>query len=152
MLLTAMMDGDTSFTIGHEPDGKPFVVVRDKPQSRWNISISHTRGYAVVLLSDDSCVGVDIEYRSDRVLRIAKRFIRPDETAATVNEMLLLWSAKEAVYKLFSEDKLAFFDMRALSIREEVVWMENMIKNIVVDVCYEYTDDYVLTYALIPNS
>ena len=112
------------------------------------ISISHTRGYAALILSDDSEVGIDIEYRSDRVERIASRFIRPDEKAETTDEKLLLWSAKEAVYKLFSEDNLMFFDMRTLSIDEGVVRMENIKRNIVVDVHYAFTADYVLTYVL----
>ena len=164
-LLTAMMNGDTSYTIGHEPSGKPFLKSplgsAASPVEEFSnlrsalplgssknsqISISHTRGYAALILSDDSEVGVDIEYRSDRVERIASRFIRPDEKAETTDEKLLLWSAKEAVYKLFSEDKLMFFDMRALSIDEGVVRMENMKRNIVVDVHYAFTADYVLTY------
>ena len=39
-----------------------------------------------------------------------------------------------------------FFDMRTLSIGERSLRMENLKRNIVVDVCYEFTDDYVLTY------
>ena len=181
-LLTVMMQGDTSFTIGHEPSGKPFLqshpealnshplslisqlsTLNPQPSSlnshlstlnpqlstlNPHISVSHTRGYAALLLSDDCRVGVDIEYRSDRVERIASRFIRPDERAETTDEKLLLWSAKEAVYKLFSEDRLGFFDMRALSIGDGylTMWVEK--KRIAVSVCYEFTDDYVLTYVL----
>lgn len=144
-LLTAMMDGDTSFTIDHEPSGKPFLNSQSSLLHS-QISISHTRGYAVLLLSDGSRVGVDIEYRSDRVDRIASRFIRPDEPAATTDEKLLLWSAKETVYKLFSEDNLAFFDMRALSMGEGIVRIENMRRCEVVAVSCEFTADYVLTY------
>ena len=163
LLLDAMMDGDTSFTIGHEPSGKPFLTSYLSPRTSHlspqtshlasytsNLSISHTRGYVVLLLSDDSGVGVDIEYRSDRVERIASRFIRPDEQVETTDEKLLLWSAKEAVYKLFSEDRLAFYDMRVLSIGEGVMQIENMKRNEVVAVSYEFTPDYVLTYAIRP--
>lgn len=163
LLLDAMMDGDTSFTIGHEPSGKPFLTSYLSPRTSHlapqtshlasytsNLSISHTRGYVVLLLSDDSGVGVDIEYRSNRVERIASRFIRPDEQVGTTNEKLLLWSAKETVYKLFSEDRLAFYDMRVLSIGEGVMQIENMKKNEVVAVSYEFTPDYVLTYAIRP--
>ena len=163
LLLDAMMDGDTSFTIGHEPSGKPFLNSYFSPRTSHlspqtshlasytsNLSISHTRGYVVLLLSDDSGVGVDIEYRSNRVERIASRFIRPDEQVGTTNEKLLLWSAKETVYKLFSEDRLAFYDMRVLSIGEGVMQIENMKRNEVVAVSYEFTPDYVLTYAIRP--
>ena len=151
-LLCAMTDG-TKQNIGHEASGKPFL------EQGGYISISHTRGYAALLLSDAELLGVDIEYRSDRVERIASRFIRTDETALTTDEKLLVWSAKEAVYKLFSEDKLMFFDMQTLEIRPRndadgqqmgLLRMENLKRNIVVDVLYEFTDDYVLTYTTLP--
>lgn len=148
LLLTAMMDGDTSYTIGHEPSGKPFLTSHFTPHTS-HLSISHTRGYVVILISDDdNRVGVDIEYRSDRVERIASRFIRPDEEAMTTDEKLLLWSVKETVYKLYSEDRLAFFDMRVLSIGEGVMRIENIKRGKVVSVSYEFTHDYVLTYAV----
>lgn len=151
-LLTAMT-GDDSLTIGHEESGKPFVCPPSSqaPLPR-AISVSHTRGYAVLMLSDGVAVGVDIEYRSDRVERIAARFIRPDEEAVTTDDKLLVWSAKEAVYKLFSEEHLALFDMRTLSINPGLLRMENLKRNIVVDVHYEFTDDYVLTYVLMPGA
>lgn len=148
LLLTAMMGNEASYTINHEPSGKPFLTSPLSPHTTPlpHISISHTRDFVVMLLSDDSQVGIDIEYRSDRVERIARRFIHPDEKAETIDEKLLLWSAKEAVYKLFSEDHLAFFDMRVLSIGDNVLQMQNMKRNEVVAVSYEFTPDYVLTY------
>lgn len=159
LLLTAMMGGEASYTIDHEPSGKPFLTSHHSPHTTPlpHISISHTRGFVTILLSDDSQVGVDIEYRSDRVERIARRFIHPDEKADTIDEKLLLWSAKEAVYKLFSDDRLAFFDMRVLpspadyhseGIIQGVLQMKNMKRNVTVAVSYEFTPDYVLTYVL----
>lgn len=142
--LLMAMTGDSQLSIGHEPSGKPVLNVP------LFISISHTRGYVSMLLSTTDRVGVDIEYRSDRVEQIASRFIRPDEQAPTVMDKLLLWSAKEAVYKLFSEDRLMFFDMQVLSIGDHVLCMRNLKRNIVVDVFYEFTDDYVLTYVTAP--
>lgn len=151
LLLTAMMGDEGSYTINHEPSGKPFLSSHLSTTPLPHLSISHTRGYVAILLSDDCQVGVDIEYRSDRVERIAQRFIHPDEKADTTDEKLLLWSAKEAVYKLYSEDRLAFFDMRVLSIGDDVVQMQNMKRNEVVAVSYEFTPDYVLTYVFHPT-
>lgn len=149
------MTGDETLTIGHEPSGKPFI-----DPFHGNISVSHTRGYAALLLSDGrERLGVDIEYRSDRVERIASRFIRTDEDAPATADKLLIWSAKEAVYKLYSEDHLMFFDMRTQrfsslgNISEKgvgLLHMENLGRNEVVDVHYEFTDDYVLTFAFLP--
>ena len=154
-LLNAMMGGGgtSDFVVGHEQSGKPFVAVRtpaagDVSLPGWRVSISHTRGFAAVLLSARELVGVDIERRSDRVERIAPRFIRPDEAAGDTDRKLLLWSAKETVYKLFSEDNLLFFDMRSTPIDAGRLQVENLKRHIAVDVHYEFTDGYVLTFAL----
>ena len=153
-LLLNAMTGDPSLTIGHEASGKPCII--SPPTSHLSpltshLSLSHTRGWLAMLISDgEEIVGVDIERRSDRVECIASRFIRPDEAAPTTREKLLLWSAKEAVYKLFSEDNLLFYDMCARSIGERHLQMENLKRHIVVDVAYEFTPDYVLTYVCCP--
>ncbi len=100
-----------------------------------------------MLLSETSEVGVDIEYRSDRVERIASRFIRPDEQVETTMQKLLLWSAKETIYKLFSEDNLYFYDMRERGVANDILRMENIRREKIVEVHFEVSDDYVLTYA-----
>lgn len=143
--LLLAMTGDDSLIIEHEPSGKPTLHLRTS-----TLSISHTKGYAALLLSECCQLGVDIEYRSDRVERIASRFIHPDEEVNTTDEKLLVWSAKETVYKLFSEDNLMFFDMRTQAIEPGCLQMKNMKRDIVVEVRYEFTDDYVLTYAFLP--
>ena len=42
------------------------------------ISISHTKDYVAVIL-DKRPTGIDIEYRSDRILKIRSRFMNPEE-------------------------------------------------------------------------
>ena len=44
------------------------------------ISISHTKDYVAVIL-DKRPTGIDIEYRSDRILKIRSRFMNPEEEA-----------------------------------------------------------------------
>ena len=146
------MTGNEALRINHLASGKPIL-------DGWHISISHSRGFAAVILSENQEVAVDIEYQSDRVERIAKKFIREDELTENIEEMLLLWSAKETLYKLHSDDHLQYFDMRLCSMKkgkstddnhnlaEGMMQIENMKKKIVVDICFETTPDYVLTYA-----
>lgn len=153
LLLNTMMGGAVSdYAVGHEPSGKPFVSVMTEEGEtalrQWRISVSHTRGYAAILLSDKEEVGLDIERRSERVAGIASRFIRPDEQAVNNDEQLLIWSAKETVYKLFSEDRLQFFDMRVKIADRATLLVENLKRRTEVVVRYEFTDDYVLTYTI----
>ena len=134
------MTGDNSLCIVHEYSGKPILT-------GWHVSVSHTRGFASLILSDCSEVAVDIEYQSDRVGRIAKKFIRDDEPVVTVEEMLLLWSAKETLYKLHSSAHLQYFDMRLLGMSESIIQLEDMKNNEIVEIHFERSDDFVLTYS-----
>ena len=129
-----------------EQSGKPVL------QNGWKISISHTKGFCCVIISPDREVAVDIEYTSDRVNRIAHMFIREDEQADTIDEKLIHWSAKETMYKLYSSDRLALDEMRLLRFslqKQGVVLTENMRRNTIVEVNYEITPSFVLTYAVL---
>ena len=134
------MTHDATLPIGHSSNGKPIV-------EGWHISISHTRGYAVLLLSRKENVAVDIEYRSDRVGRIASRFIRPDETARSLEDMLRIWSAKETLYKLHSDDDLRFCEMQTLAASATEMTLQNKKHDHIVTVHVISEDDYVLTWA-----
>ena len=78
----------------HNGQGKPLF-------RGYHVSISHTKGYAALILSKKSEVAVDIEYMSDRVERIASKFLRKDERADSLDAKLVHWCAKETVFKLF---------------------------------------------------
>ena len=133
----------------HDKSGKPYL------DGNMQISLSHTKGYRAVIVSDSRAVGIDIEYMSDRVDKIARKFIRNDEPMATTIQKLLLWSAKEAVYKLFSSYRLDYFEMRVFPF--EVSWqgimrIENLRNHSIVDVAYRVCQNYVLTYTIGDNS
>ncbi|MDR0939584.1 MAG: 4'-phosphopantetheinyl transferase superfamily protein [Mediterranea sp.] len=85
--------------IAYTPEGKPYLADHAR-----HISISHTKGYAAVALSDLVPVGIDIEAYGTRVCRVRDRFLRPDEQinpyrGDEVWSLLLHWSAKEAMFK-----------------------------------------------------
>ncbi len=141
-LLTAMTGDDAVIT--HEESGKPVL-------EGWHISISHTKGYAAVLLSKSHEVGIDIEYVSERVKRIADRFLRPDEQAENTTDLLLHWCAKEAIYKLYSELDLTFQQMKIVDLQpqSDFFHVENESENELVSVTkvfYRIHQDYILTY------
>ncbi len=76
------------------------------------ISLSHCKKYAAAIKSNLS-VGIDIEEITPRIDRIAKRFVHPNEWAF-INEsqrlemLYLLWSGKEALYKLYGKKAVDF--------------------------------------------
>ena len=144
-LLSEML-GSSWFLLSHNADGKPLL------SDGQHLSISHTRGYCAVMLSRQTPVAVDIEYVHDRVVKVADHFLRTDEAAPDVVSLLLHWSAKETVYKLFSADHLQFTDMRVrpfLVQRSGQFDVDNLRQSLTVAVRYEVTDRYVLTYAVL---
>lgn len=107
--LAKLMDIDP-LAIDHLPSGKPFLK-----NGTTQISISHTKGYAAILLSEQPHIGTDIEYRSDRILKVRSKFMHPDEEKNIAGQpteestsLLLHWSAKESLYKAMAEEGVDF--------------------------------------------
>ncbi|MCD8310553.1 MAG: 4'-phosphopantetheinyl transferase superfamily protein [Prevotellaceae bacterium] len=82
------------------PSGKPMLA-----DNAYAISVSHTKGYAALLLkAAGSEAGIDIERYGHRVRRVASKFMNEAEQAAPYQgddtwSLLLHWSAKETIYK-----------------------------------------------------
>ena len=128
----------------HNGQGKPLF-------RGYHVSISHTKGYAALILSKKSEVAVDIEYMSDRVERIASKFLRKDERADSLDAKLVHWCAKETVFKLFSEENLLFEDMRVKPFDTMADWacdVENLMSGKTARVDFELAMDFVLTYSM----
>lgn len=128
----------------HNGQGKPLF-------RGYHVSISHTKGYAALIMSKKSEVAVDIEYMSDRVERIASKFLRKDERADSLDAKLVHWCAKETVFKLFSEENLLFEDMRVKPFDTMADWacdVENLKSGKTARVDFELAMDFVLTYSM----
>jgi len=78
-----------------------------------HISISHSRNLTSILLSEKRKVGIDLEYMSHRISKIASRFINDDEVISNdENEnkfhLYIHWCAKEALYKICDKQDINF--------------------------------------------
>jgi 4'-phosphopantetheinyl transferase len=90
--------------------GKPFL-----DNNNLNISISHTKGYVSVLLSPNQYTAIDIETRSERILKVRKKYMHIQEEKALMNSgvdeitsLLLHWCAKEAIFKAIPYEGIDF--------------------------------------------
>lgn len=78
-----------------------------------NISITHSFNFTAIILSDKK-VGVDIEKRRDKILKIANKFTPLSEYHTVANEealirkLTIVWGAKESIYKMYAEPGLGF--------------------------------------------
>ena len=131
----------------HQDNGKPYL------SSGMNISISHTRGFAVIIVSHSKQVSVDIEYFSNRIERIRSKCMRDDENASSQVKLLMHWCAKETMYKLFPEDNLTFNKMQLLSVDGNdstgIITAKNIFRNRNVSVYYRTFCNCLLTYAVL---
>ena len=106
VLLQALVEAPSY--IAYYPNGAPFL-----PDSFLHLSISHTKGYAAVLLQEHPAAGIDIEYRSGRVAKIRSRFMNAGEEAGIDKEheaehLLLHWCAKETLFKMIGREEVDF--------------------------------------------
>ena len=129
--------------IGHAASGQPLL-------RGYHVGVTHTKGYAALMLSKSCDVACDIEHFSDRVERIKSKFLRKDEMADDLDSLLVHWCGKETVYKLFPEDNLQFSQMRVGPFSTMSDWaceVDNMKRGEKVRVDFELTMQFVLTYA-----
>lgn len=136
--------------IAYSDIGKPYLT-----DNSYNISISHTRGYAAVILSKQNRIGIDIESISEKVNRVKDRFVSNSEYIDPNNEtihLLLHWSAKETIYKAigctgidlkkdilikkFTPQQKGQFNVQELFTDEQMMF----------DMYYWVNNDFVLTY------
>lgn len=87
-----------------DADGRPRLT--DSPLS---VSISHTDGYAAVMLGPGP-VSVDVQAISPRILKLRERYLKQEEQrmAPDMETATLLWAAKETVYKFRATEKHDF--------------------------------------------
>ncbi len=145
MLLDEMIG--TNVDLLHDESGCPYL------SNGMNIGISHTKGFASVIVSPGRKVAVDVEYMSERVRKVAARMLRTDESADTLLGLLLHWCVKETLYKLYSDEHLALKDMQVLSVEGDntrgIVKAKNVKRSETLDVFYRVFDNKVLTYAIL---
>ncbi|MEJ8758155.1 4'-phosphopantetheinyl transferase superfamily protein [Pontibacter sp. H259] len=123
-------------------------------QAPYFVSISHSPGLAAVIVSDKYEVGIDVELLSPKALRVANKFLNEDEKNYTCGEeakTCLYWSAKETLYKMYSQRKLIFIENLLLQPETENsllgrVQTDNFSK--LYQVHHELLPQHVLTYCI----
>ena len=107
---------------------KPFL-----PDEQYHFSISHCGDYAAAIVSSTHRVGVDIEIPSEKVVRIAHKFLSDEEQdefgmtnlelsnkhaapniqhqLTSIQHLTLLWSSKEAIFKWWGNGDVDFSKM-----------------------------------------
>lgn len=92
---------------------KPYL-----PDERYHFSISHAGDMAAAIVSSNRRVGIDVEHYQPRILRIAHKYLHPEERMMVdaieplqekqVPVLVLLWSVKETLYKWLGRGEVDF--------------------------------------------
>lgn len=96
--------------------GRRTEVSKDKygrpsiPDAKEAMSISHTDGYAAVMIG--KIASVDVQSFKPKIMRMMDRFLDTNEQHMVGREQdaILLWAAKETVYKFNAKPGLDFKD------------------------------------------
>lgn len=133
--------------IAYSPLGSPYLS-----GSPLHVSISHSHGFAALALSPRP-VGLDIEVWGPRALRLSPRFITAEEGELLSEDpermAVMIWSAKEAIYKRFSQYGISLYDDIHLEKMADGRLLATIPKlqqhmRIVCEAC----SDFALTYTL----
>lgn len=93
---------------------KPFL-----PSEKYHFSISHCNDYAAAIVSNECRVGIDVEFKTQRLQQIKRKFLHNDELrfvnsnaeSKQLDLLTILWSAKEAMYKWYGAGLVDFKEM-----------------------------------------
>lgn len=136
-------------------NGRPYLS-----DNSYSISFSHSNKYSAAIASRHSEVGIDIEYLL-RKRNTETRFLFMNEAeldafhARQSTELfLLMWSAKETIYKIFGERGTSFkehihldisnLDEKPNGMLPAVVQRDDLEKR--YEIHYSISDEYLLTY------
>lgn len=135
--------------------GKPYLQ-----DSTHHISISHSRDMVAVIASPQAC-GIDIQYRVEKITRIALRFANDTEIQQTqyhsdpVIGLHILWGAKEALYKAYGRKKLDFKTQIKIDLPKDYAHNIQTSGSVIIDntklnfdVFYRILGELVLVYAI----
>ena len=131
----------------YNSNGKPFV---NKCEN--HISVSHSSKNICLAISK-SPLGIDIEGIDERVLRIKTKYVNIEDKKYyrynSVEELTILWTIKECLYKLYDIKGLSFKnDILALSRNNNDHYFAVHTKNGIQKhrLIHEKIDNEILTY------
>ncbi|WP_296144474.1 4'-phosphopantetheinyl transferase superfamily protein [uncultured Flavobacterium sp.] len=145
--------GHNDVQLHYDEFGKPHL------DNENHISITHSFDFSAIILSDKN-VGIDIEQRREKIIRIADKFVDKSEFEFLnkenlqdyISKLTVIWGIKEAVFKIRNEKGISFkdhifvapFEMEDLQ-TEALLTFENL--NIKFNISFEEIEDYTLVYA-----
>ncbi len=141
-----------SVHILYTANGKPILG-----NAEGYISVSHSGDFGAILYSQQHQTGIDIEIITDRITRLAEKFVSNEEAKRLSEDFLkeelyVLWGAKESLYKLKGIDGVDFkenlhilpFMFQGKGEIDGIIQFQGKTENYTLH--YETIEDYMLVY------
>jgi len=137
----------------YDSAGKPKLS-----DDSFRISISHSGRWVAVMIHPDRKIGIDIEIPTAKITNIYQRFLNETEQkelsdGKNLNQLLLAWSGKEALYKIIGIEAVDFanqlhiypFELQTEGIFEAIhIQKEEKYK-----LHYIQNEDFTLVYCVV---
>ncbi len=143
-----------NYSIGYHESGKPYLK-----DSSAHISISHTKEFAGLIISDSFSVGIDLERISPRIEKIAHKFVSEKEEKIisgknTLEKLFVIWGVKEVLFKMHSIGELIFkehlsvmpFEFNNSGVLESQISKDDFQKR--YSLRYKLVDDLLITWCV----
>jgi len=137
----------------YDANGKPHL------KDGKHISITHSHEFTGIIVSNSDEVGIDIEMKRDKILRIAHKYTPIEEyktianTEAIIRKLTIVWGAKESLYKIYSEKGLSF--LHHINVKDFSMDTGETIADILYEgklsaykVCFLEFEGYTCVYAI----
>lgn len=148
--------GYSDFDLFYDENGKPNL------KDGKHISITHSFGFSAIIISTEN-VGIDIEMNREKIVRIAEKFIDSefeylDTENKYIEQLSVIWGAKEALYKMCNSRSLSFkqdMHVHKFDLNSEMVTANIQCKHLKFTknfrLHFESFENYTLVYALENN-
>lgn len=138
--------------ISYTGEGKPFLL-----NKQYQISVSHSGKWIVVMIHPERPVGVDIEVPTPKIQKVYARFLSRKEQeemsdGRDLRKLQIAWSAKEALYKIIGKEAVDFANQLRIFPFEVCdageISAEHISSKMIYRLHYIQHLDYTLVYCL----
>lgn len=142
---------DPEIIIKYDLNGKPYL------NTQKGISISHSNEIVAVGISNEIDFGMDVQYKTDKILNIQNKFLSYNEKqnlgdTPSLESLIKLWSAKESIYKALGIKGVSFSNDLEIDIKKnkdlfKVGYYKKDNNKIKFDLSFFNIDEYIVCCA-----
>ena len=142
---------DPEIIIKYDLNGKPYL------NTQKGISISHSNEIVAVGISNEIDFGMDVQYKTDKILNIQNKFLSYNEKqnlgdTPGLESLIKLWSAKESIYKALGLKGVSFSNDIEIDIKKnkdlfKVGYYKKDNNKIKFDLSFFNIDEYIVCCA-----